>query len=105
MRYQNLSHSSSAGRAPALYLCQESGRSWVQFPPVALLFSKLKIVIMGALGFLIGAILGWIGTSYIVGYLPVEVPCFYKFLFLCIIGPHILFALVIGYIVSKIVPL
>ena len=60
---------------------------------------------MGVLGFLIGAIVGWIGTSYIVGVLPLEIPCFYKVFFFCLIGPHVLFAIVIGYVASKMVPL
>ena len=60
---------------------------------------------MGILGFLFGAIVGWIGTSYLVTYLPVEFPCLYKVLFFCLIGPHIVLALIAGYVVSKIVPL
>lgn len=60
---------------------------------------------MGIIGFLIGLVAGWGLTSYIVGYLPIEFPCLYKFLFFCIIGPHIIFALVVGYIASKLVPI
>ena len=60
---------------------------------------------MGIVGFLIGLVVGWGGASFVVSYLPLELPCLYKVLFFCAIGPHIIVAFVIAYMISKIVPI
>ncbi len=60
---------------------------------------------MGIVGGLIGLVVGLFGAGYVVGLLPIELPCLYKFLFFCIIGPHIIVAIIIAYIISKVFPI
>jgi len=60
---------------------------------------------MGFIGGLIGLVVGLFGAGYIVGILPIELPCFYKLAFFCLIGPHIVVALVIAYFISKVLPI
>ncbi|MEK6909766.1 MAG: hypothetical protein AABW61_01675 [Candidatus Aenigmatarchaeota archaeon] len=54
---------------------------------------------------MIGLVVGLFGAGYVVGLLPIELPCLYKFLFFCIIGPHIIVAIIIAYIISKVFPI
>lgn len=60
---------------------------------------------MGVIGFLLGAIVGWLATSYIVGALPIAIPCLLELWFFCLIGPHIVIAIIIGYVLSKMIPI
>ncbi|MBI2005436.1 MAG: hypothetical protein HYS80_01605 [Candidatus Aenigmarchaeota archaeon] len=59
---------------------------------------------MGIVGFLFGLIVGWIGSGYVTGLLPIDI-CLQKVLFVCVIGPNIIIAVIIAYFVSKMIPI
>ena len=60
---------------------------------------------MGFIGGIIGLIVGLFGAGYIVNIVPLQLPCLYKLAFFCLIGPHIIVALIVAYIVSKVLPI